>query len=123
MNISEFPAIRKGSVPFRDDVNFPRGISRSGVFSISQSEILKIYGDTLRSLEVGVLAPINEAEQNFLSFCDGAKEAESQLEKLWLKYKQEICRSKSFHTAFGHCEKATDELGLDLDDFQQAESH
>lgn len=93
--------IRQGQYPFRDDVNFPRGLSRCGCFSISQSELLKVYGETLKQLELGTLVPINEAEENFVSYTRGQKVAETQLEKLWEKYLGEIKRNKSFHTIHG----------------------
>lgn len=123
MNVPELMAIRKGSAPFRDDVNFPRGISRYGVFSISQSEILKIYGETLRSLEIGILAPINEAERSFLNCCVGMKEPESTLEKIWHKYKREIYRAKSFHTAFGSCKKENEYTEYEVDECIETELH
>ncbi len=90
--------IRQGQFAFRDDVNFPRGISRCGVFSISQSELLKNYGETLKQLDLGTLSPENEAEQDFVAFCRGARQAQTTIEKLWEKYQQEIRRKKSFHT-------------------------
>lgn len=93
--------IRQGQYPFRDDVNFPRGLSRCGCFSISQSELLKVYGETLKQLELGTLKPGNEAEENFVLFTRGQKAAETQLERLWEKYLGEIKRSKSFHTIHG----------------------
>ena len=94
--------IRQGQYPFRDDVNFPHGLSRSGCFSISQSELLKVYGETLKQLELGTLSPVNDAEENFVAFTRGQKSPETQLEKLWDKYLSEIKRSRTFHTIQGN---------------------
>lgn len=93
--------IRPGKFPYRDNVNFPHGLSRCGAFSINQSALLQGYGETLKQLELGALEPDNEAEQSFVLFSRGQKPAETQLEKLWERYLGEIKRSKSFHTIYG----------------------
>lgn len=100
MKIDE-SCIRQGINTFRDEINFPKGISRCGAFSINQSETLRIYGETLKYLQLGVLLPETEAEIQFVTWCKGEKPAESLLEKLWDKYQCEIRRRKSFHTVLG----------------------
>lgn len=78
--------IRKGSRPYFDDIHFPRGFSRSGEFTVSESILMNDYGHTLKSLHDGILMPENEEEKRFIEVLNGSQEAQSQVEKTWLKY-------------------------------------
>ncbi|WP_206486189.1 DUF413 domain-containing protein [Thalassotalea sp. G2M2-11] len=82
---------------FYDDVHFPRGFSRSGKFSIRESELLTLVGRRLSDLEHGCADAENQVEENFVSMCQSSREAETLIERLWLKYKDAI-KVKSFHT-------------------------
>jgi hypothetical protein len=44
--------------------------------------------------------------------CDGAKEAQTGLEKVWVKYKKEISRKDTFFSAFG--KKETSRPSIDF---------
>lgn len=89
--------IRLGERPFHDDVNYPRGFSRSGDFSINDSAILKDYGTTMKQLYDGTLLPVNEAEKQFVEVVNGKAEARNAYERVWLKYIQKTSK-RTFHT-------------------------
>lgn len=90
MNALIEPDIRPGHLAFEDRINFRWGIARSGVFSISQSQFLQKYGETLKCLELGILEPATPTEEHFVSFCLGLHEAGNELETLWRKYKANV---------------------------------
>lgn len=92
--------IRLGNKAFFDAKHFPRGFSRSGEFSISESYLLEKFGDTLNQLATGSLKPENEEERRFVAVCQGKYCPESSPEKLWLKYVEKTS-PKKFHTLFG----------------------
>ncbi|GGI72042.1 DUF413 domain-containing protein [Shewanella gelidii] len=75
-----------GSTPFYDDVNFPRGFNRSGDFSCREAQMLHQYGNTMRALAEGFLMPINTEEARFVEVIQGAKEAKTPYERVWMKY-------------------------------------
>lgn len=85
---------------FYDDVHFPHGFSRSGKFSIQESEMLTQVGRRLWDLEQNFASPDNQVEENFVRVCKTESEAETKIERLWVKYKDSI-KTKSFHTLNG----------------------
>ena len=99
--MSEF-GIKKGSRTFYDDVYFPRGFSRSGDFTIAESTLLQDYGTTLKQLHDGFLSPENEAEERFVQVANGKLEANSSLERVWVKYIK-ATSPKSFYTLNSKC--------------------
>ncbi|MCW8832996.1 MAG: DUF413 domain-containing protein, partial [Colwellia sp.] len=76
--------------PFYDDVHFPRGFSKSGNFTIVESELLTQIGKRLFMLEQGSSKPENAVEEQFVQFCKAQNERElegqNQVELLWTKY-------------------------------------
>ncbi|MCC2617583.1 DUF413 domain-containing protein [Aestuariibacter halophilus] len=78
--------IRKGTGPFSDAKRFPYGFRKSGDFSISEAQCLTTYGQTLLALEEGRLAPETDEEQRFVAVAQGQAEAQTAVEKCWLKY-------------------------------------
>lgn len=78
--------------PFHDAQNYPYGFSRSGDFSIRESQLLQEKGGRLKALWEGVLMPETEEEKGFLAMLKGEKQPESTEEKLWLKYLKRINR-------------------------------
>ncbi|MDN4502405.1 DUF413 domain-containing protein [Alteromonadaceae bacterium BrNp21-10] len=96
MNSNE---IREGEKPFADPKNFPRGLGRSGDFSILEADLLRRYGATLKGLQEGALQPQNEVEQRFVDVFQQALNAESRLEKIWVKYLK-CTTNKTFYTMF-----------------------
>lgn len=109
--------IRKSNKPYYDDLNFPRGFSRSGEFSIAESMLLNDYGDTLKSLHDGHLMPENEEEKRFVAVVNRMEEAVSDLEKTWIKYLKSVA-PKTWHTLNGsnkpHLANDSSEYELEL---------
>ncbi len=101
--------IRLGQRPFSDPKRFPKGLSRSGDFSISQAHLLQSYGLTLQQLQDGSLQPENDAERHFLKVIDGTYMPETALEKAWIKYLQ-ITKPKAFFTLCGSTSNKPDPI-------------
>jgi len=79
-------AFRLGKKRFYDTKKFPRGFAKSGDFTLSEEDILTLYGETLSGLEAGTLQPENAEEQQFLKVLENPELAASKIEKAWLKY-------------------------------------
>jgi uncharacterized protein YifE (UPF0438 family) len=90
-------SVRNGSRPFFDDINFPRGFSRSGMFTVQESAILQEYGHTLKSLLEGKVEAENEEEKQFITTFSDAQEPTTCIEKAWTKYLKAL-GPKSFYT-------------------------
>lgn len=96
------------SKPFDDEKNFPYGLSKSGIFSIPEAEMLAKVGNRLSMLEQGV-TPENQVEENFIQVCQGAREASTLVEMVWQKYKKNT-RRQALKTlgGSGHGESLSD---------------
>lgn len=104
---------------FVDNHNYPYGLERSGDYSIREAELLRRLGETFRRLEVGDLAPANEVEDQFVKMIQGRKEASSDCEKLWLKYRAKVegkSRAGFSFTASYYYAKGSQSVPVD-DDF------
>ena len=77
---------------FQDVNNYPYGFSRSGDFSIKESQLLENNGTWLAALADGVITPETDEEQRVLSVIGGSEKPESSLEKVWIKYQSRINR-------------------------------
>lgn len=75
---------------FTDNRNYPYGLERSGDYSIREAQLLHRLGETFRRLEVGEHKPVNEVEEQFIKMIKGEKEATTDCEKLWLKYRANV---------------------------------
>lgn len=82
---------------FYDDVHFPHGFSKSGDFSIAESELLTQVGKRLFMLEQSLCTAENQIEKQFVKMCVTQFEGQSKVEVLWQKYKN-LTRHKQFHT-------------------------
>ena len=102
---------------YYDDANFPRGFSKSGEFTITESDLLHKYGLSLSALESGERSPATAQEKHFIAVCRGDKEPDSQLERTWLKYRSKL-GVKPLVSAFGsaHAEVVIDEADFEPDD-------
>lgn len=78
--------------PFNDHKNYPYGFSRSGDFSIRESQLLQQKGNILKALWEGTLAPESDDEKAFVDMLKGNKAPETTEEKLWVKYLKRINR-------------------------------
>lgn len=116
LNKDSFKASRK----FYDDKNYPRGMSRSGDYSINEVTILEKYGTALSELSSGNRAPITAEEEHFVGVCNGELNAETAIEKTWLKYQNKILTPKQFHTLFGRSkvDSNVEDEPADLDDLE-----
>ncbi|MGB2741081.1 MAG: DUF413 domain-containing protein [Cognaticolwellia sp.] len=102
---------------FYDDRNYPRGMKRSGDFSLAEAELLEKYGVALMALSLGTRQPITEDEQHFVDVCRGNACMGNTIEKAWLKYQNIILTPKQFHTLFGRTKvEADEEMESDPDD-------
>jgi len=86
---------------FYDDANYPRGLNRSGDFSIKEVALLEDYGIAFLELSSGKRAPETDAEVQFLEVCQGKVLPNTAEEKVWIKYHNKILTPKQFHTLFG----------------------
>lgn len=73
---------------FYDNRHYPRGFQRSGEFTLRQADLLSRHGALLKDLTEGRLAPTNEAQEALLAVVRSEREAQTELEKVWLKYWQ-----------------------------------
>ncbi len=81
---------------FYDDDLFARGFSRSGDFSLAESELLLHYGHLCQAIERNILLnPTHEDRQLALEI-NGHVKPKSQLAKVWLKYRQ-LRQKKAIH--------------------------
>lgn len=86
---------------FYDDINYPRGINRSGDYSIKEVSLLENYGVAFLELSTGKRKPENDVEIQFLQVCQGDVLPSTLEEKTWIKYQNKILTPKQFHTLFG----------------------
>lgn len=115
MSTSSFKSNRK----FYDDKNYPRGMSRSGDFTLAEVNILENHGIALQDLAAGTRNPGTDEEERFVKVCAGELEAESKIERTWKKYQGKVMCPKQFHTLFGRAKVDVDDSDsepLDLDD-------
>lgn len=99
----------KANRKFYDDRNYPRGMGRSGDFTLAEVQVLENHGIALQELSAGKREPINEEEQRFVDVCEGKFPAESKVEKAWLKYQNKVLSPKQFHTLFGRTKVEAEE--------------
>ncbi|MCO4321160.1 DUF413 domain-containing protein [Aliidiomarina quisquiliarum] len=80
--------------PFNDFRNYPYGFSRSGDFSIRESDALLHYGCLITALVAGELEPTTDEDKGLLAVATGQKEPETVIEKAWVKYHKRINRPR-----------------------------
>lgn len=71
---------------FYDNKNYPHGFSRSGEFTVRESQVLGDYGTRLSRLANKEVEPQNEVEEHFVACVNKTSEAETFIEKTWFKY-------------------------------------
>lgn len=112
ISIDSFQSNRR----FYDDKNYPRGMSRSGDYTLNEVKILEQHGIALQAIADGSRAPVNEEEQRFKDVCEGKLTATSSIEKTWLKYQNKVLSPKQFHTLFGRTKVETNTDDIDVSD-------
>ncbi|MBQ4837373.1 MULTISPECIES: DUF413 domain-containing protein [Pseudoalteromonas] len=98
MTIAELKEAFAASKPFYDDANFPRGFSRSGHFTLLESELLQQHGKLLSSLYKQESPPSNSFQQQFVDTFTQHTPPSNQMEKIWAKYLDLTTRKHKTHT-------------------------
>lgn len=91
-------SFRFGQKSFTDDINFSRGFRKSGDFTLLEAEVLSLYGETMLSLETGILEPLTLEENNFVSMLKQPQKAKTKLELVWIKYIKLTREPRRFHS-------------------------
>ncbi|MEC4728515.1 DUF413 domain-containing protein [Shewanella sp. D64] len=91
-------SIRCGQKCFIDNTNFPRGFRKCGDFSLAESELLSLYGETLLNLESGLFSPQTLEEDHFIRVLTQPDQAKTKLELVWMKYIKLSREPRQFHT-------------------------
>ena len=94
--------------PFTDFRHYPYGFSRSGDFSIVESDALTRYGFLITGLLQGELVPVGPEEQRLLQVALGTQAPESVVEKAWMKYQQRLNRPR-VGSMYGRCRPVQDD--------------
>lgn len=104
---------------FSDPKNYPYGFSRSGDFSISESQALSAYGVLIAALVDGHIAPQNDEDNAYLAAAHGVTNPETTAQRAWLKYQKRINRPKTgsiYGTKKVAPQESEDDLVNDIDD-------
>ncbi|QFU23997.1 DUF413 domain-containing protein [Shewanella eurypsychrophilus] len=91
-------SFRFGQKSFTDDINFSRGFRKSGDFTLLEAEVLSLYGETMLSLEAGILEPLTLEENNFVRMLKQPQKAKTKLELVWIKYIKLTREPRRFHS-------------------------
>ncbi|MCF2856943.1 DUF413 domain-containing protein [Pseudoalteromonas sp. SMS1] len=98
MNIAELKEAFAASKSFYDDLNFPQGFSRSGHFTLLESELLQQHGYLLKGLSEEKYAPVNTYQQQFVDLLKTKRAPVNRIEKIWCKYLALTTRKHRIHT-------------------------
>jgi len=101
---------------FEDRKKFPYGFSRSGDFTIKQSEILEKYGYLMSALVAGDVSDPNEEDKAFLEALEKWPDTDHPWAKIWHKYKS---INRHLITASSSCKEVVD---MDDDEIFDAEN-
>ncbi|QIW15460.1 hypothetical protein A4G20_03535 [Pasteurellaceae bacterium RH1A] len=95
---------------FFDDKNYPRGFSRHGDYTIRESQLLEQFGQACLALELGERKPATKEEKQFVAVVKGEAEAQSLLEKVWIKYRTKISNTHRVYTLSGNTDASADDF-------------
>ncbi len=101
---------------FNDLQHFPRGIRRSGNFTVSESDLLERHGHAMMELYQGKRTPADDVEQSFVTSVLAGDAAGNPFAKVWLKYIKVIgprrvhrlCTSNGDETSFESTDESLD---------------
>ena len=71
----------KASRKFYDDKNYPRGMGRSGDFTLAEVQLLENHGIAFQALALEKQPPINDEERRFVQVCKGELSPVTKAEK------------------------------------------
>ena len=94
MNQKDFAS----SKVFYDNKNFARGFARSGFFSKKEADLIERNGFAYQELCNGNREPSTPTEEQFLKVMQGELPAETEHEKVWLKYLKHIGTKRVAYT-------------------------
>lgn len=86
---------------FFDDKNYPRGFARHGDYTIRESQLLEQYGQACAELESEERKAKSAEEKQFVAVMKGERQAETSLEKAWVKYRTLTSKTKRIYTLSG----------------------
>ena len=97
---------------FNDFQHFPRGIRRSGQFTVAEADLLEQCGQAMLELYQGKRQPADEVEKAFLEQVQAGSATGSNHAKVWFKYLKVIGPRRVYRlcTAGGN---ATDDAGFE----------
>ncbi|KZN35176.1 DUF413 domain-containing protein [Pseudoalteromonas luteoviolacea] len=98
MNIAELKEAFTASKSFYDDLNFPQGFSRSGHFTLLESDLLQQHGHLLKGLNDEKFAPVNTYQQQFVDMLKHKRPPANRIEKIWCKYLSLTTQKHRIHT-------------------------
>lgn len=93
---------------FYDSVNYPHGFARSGVFTKRESEILSSCGYVITQLLKGDMEPQNFTQKDFIKVVSGKRDAESEVEKAWMKYQNSTSNKRNKISSISRYASMTD---------------
>ena len=71
---------------FNDFKHFPRGLRRSGEFTVAEADSLEKYGTAMLALYQGNLAPRDDVESAFVEQVKSGEAGANPHAKVWFKY-------------------------------------
>uniref|UniRef100_A0A3L0VVB3 Macrodomain Ori protein n=5 Tax=Bacteria TaxID=2 RepID=A0A3L0VVB3_ECOLX len=71
---------------FNDFKHFPRGLRRSGEFTVAEADSLEKYGTAMLALYQGNLAPRDDVESAFIEQVKSGAAGSNPHAKVWFKY-------------------------------------
>ncbi|QSE73213.1 DUF413 domain-containing protein [Aeromonas media] len=71
---------------FNDFKHFPRGLRRSGEFTVAEADSLEKYGTVMLALYQGNLAPRDDVESAFIEQVKSGEAGSNPHAKVWFKY-------------------------------------
>ncbi|MBP0600951.1 MULTISPECIES: DUF413 domain-containing protein [Aeromonas] len=71
---------------FNDFKHFPRGLRRSGEFTVAEADSLEKYGTVMLALYQGNLAPRDDVESAFIEQVKSGAAGSNPHAKVWFKY-------------------------------------
>ena len=71
---------------FNDFKHFPRGLRRSGEFTVAEADSLEMYGTAMLALYQGNLTPRDDVESAFVEQVKSGAAGANPHAKVWFKY-------------------------------------
>ncbi|MDO2947293.1 DUF413 domain-containing protein [Aeromonas simiae] len=71
---------------FNDFKHFPRGLRRSGEFTVAEADSLEKFGTTMLALYQGAMEPRDEVEAAFIAQVKSGEAGGNPHAKVWFKY-------------------------------------